>query len=211
MAKRIYKKVIAKRRFRKSINYLKPNPDNQYLPVYAEGFQHTQTNTASTQITYVSGQTYYNLATLLNVSSTFQNAMPLYARVKITAMEIFVTDASSSTTMESVYSPKVLPVCAFNFYVSKSGTAMGDTPLYGDDSLNYHSGIDSKGYKKWDFNKKHVDKSSLSVGQWIDPSVFSTFWGQLSLATYTPSSASTFVRVHNVRIRVTCLFSSRIN
>lgn len=213
MAKRIYKKVINKRRYKRSmrnVNYMKPMVDTQYTPIYAESMVHTQTNATTDLITFTSGFSYINLASILVSSNSYQQAKGQFSRVKVTAIEIFVTDGSSPANIESAFSPKTFPVCAFNFYPGKAGTSLGDGPLYSDDSLSYHSGVTTKAYKKYDFNKKRVDRSSLSPGEWLDPLLETNYYGQLSIAEYAMPLAIATVRVHNVRIRVTCVFSSRL-
>lgn len=213
MAKRVYKRVSNKKRYKRSIrniNYMRPMVDTQYTPIYAESMQHTQTNATTDVITFPTSYQYFNLASILTGSQSYQSIKGQFARVKITSIEFFVTDATSASNIESAFNPKCFPVCAFNFYPSKTGTSLGDGPLYSDDSLSFHSGVTTKAYKKYDFNKKTLDKNSLSVGEWIDPLLDSNMYGQVSLAEYAMPVAITNVRVHNVRMRVTCLFSSRL-
>jgi hypothetical protein len=134
-----------------------------------------------------------------------------FARVKMTRLEIFVTDATDTSYISQCFTSRVAPIICFAIYNTKSGIDMSPGVLQTDDHVAHQCGIAKTTYKSWNLNSKFVNKVSLSAGQWIDPLSYSAFNGQLSVGTFYATTAGSGVRVANVRIRMTVVFSGRLS
>jgi hypothetical protein len=210
MAKRIYKKVIAKMRYRRS--YPKKNmADSQFVKCYLEtnmGVQYASTNT---QPTFSTSLRYYNFRDICGDSNSFLQMNGDFQRLKLTRLEIFVSDATNMDYISQSFNSRAAPVICFVPYVTRTSVDMGPAPLQTDDCLVHYCGSQKIAYKAWDFKSKYVDKSSLSAGQWIDPLSYTSYVGQLSVGNISTLPCTTGLRVANARIRMTAIFASRVS
>lgn len=210
--RRVFKKVIAKYKSKRNIFTLRPNVDKLYVPIYCEGIAYVQTASNSPTLNYTSGLTYHNLASIIGGSNSFINIFADYQRMKITKIEVFVTDCDDASYVAQLYgSVRTLPILATGFYPTRTSADLGNGPTITDDALVTAFGHQSTGrYKSWNCSNKMVDKNSNSVGTWIDPSVYSQLNGQISIGNFITTPAVSASRVFTIRFRVTCVFASKM-
>lgn len=209
--KRVFKKVIAKYRTKRNIFTLRPNVDKLYVPVYCEGIAYVTTVSSSGNLVYTSGLSYHNLSTIISGSNSFINIFADYQRMKITRVEIFVTDCDDASYVAQLYgSVRTLPIMATGFYPARTSADLGAGPTITDDSLVTSFGALGGRYKSWNCSNKLIDKNSNSVGTWIDPSVYGSLNGQISIGNFITTPAVTASRVFTIRFRITCVFASKM-
>lgn len=209
--RRVFKKVMAKYRTKRNIFTLRPNVDKLYVPIYCEGIAYVNTVSNSANLVYTSGQSYHNLSTIIGGSNSFINIFADYQRMKIIRVEIFVTDCDDKSYVSQLYgSVRCLPIMATGFYPARTSQDLGAGPTITDDSLVTAFGELGGRYKSWNCLNKLIDKNSNSVGQWIDPSVYGSLNGQISVGNFITTPAVTASRVFTIRFRVTCVFASKM-
>lgn len=210
MAKRIYKKVLAKMRYRRALS-IKNMADKQFVKCYLESNMGVQYASTNTQPTFSTSLRYYKFSDMCGDSNSFLQINGDFQRLKLTRLEIFVSDATSLDYISQCFNSRAAPVICFVPYVTRTGVDMGSAPMQTDDSLVHYCGSTKIAYKAWDFKSKFVDKSSLAAGQWIDPLSYTSYHGQLSVGNISSLPCTTGLRVANVRIRMTAIFASRVS
>lgn len=210
MAKLIYKKVISKMRSRRSL--IKMNmADRQFVTSYIESSLGVGYSSTATQPLYGTSASYQNFRDICANSNSFLQINGDFQRLKLTCIEVFVSDASSIDYISSCFNSRSAPVICFVPYTTRTSIDMGSAPSQADDALIHYCGSTKIAYKSWEFKSKFVDKVSLGAGQWVDPLSYAAYNGQLSVASFYSLPCTSGVRVANVRIRMTAIFASRVS
>lgn len=210
MAKRIYKKVLAKMRYRRAL-YKKNIADSQFIKCYIETNMGVQYISTATQPTFSTSLRYYNFRDMCGDSNSFLQVNGDFQRLKLTRIEVFVSDATSLDYISQCFNSRAAPVICFIPYVTRTSVDMGNGPMQADDALVHYCGSQKISYRAWDFKSKFVDKASLAAGQWIDPLAYNSYNGQLSVGNVSTLPCTTGCRVANARIRMTAIFASRVS
>ena len=211
MVKKIYKKVISKMRNRRVFNSRRTFADSQHVVAYCESYQGVQYIAGSSAATFVSSWNYHRYSSICGDSNSYLQLNGDFARVKMTRLEIFVTDATDTSYISQCFTSRVAPIICFAVYNTKSGFDIGAGVMQTDDHVAHQCGSAKTTYKSWNLTSKFVNKVSLAAGDWIDPLSYSAFNGQLSVGTYHSTIAGTGCRVANCRIRMTVIFSGRLS
>lgn len=211
MVKKIYKKVISKMRNRRAFNTRRTLADSQQVVGYLESYQGVQYIANSVSATFATSWSYHRYSQICADSNSYLQLNSDFARVKLTRLEIFVTDATGIDYISSCFNSRVAPTICFAVYNAKSGQDFGAGVMQTDDNVVHPCGVMKNTYKSWNLTSKFLDKSSLSAGQWIDPLSYASFTGQLSVGSYYATTAGTGCRVANCRIRMTAIFSGRLS
>lgn len=210
MAKRIYKKVISKMRSRRSLNKMNM-ADRQFVTSYLESSLGVGYSALATQPLFGTSASYQNFRDICANSNSFLQLNGDFQRLKLTRIEVFVSDSTSLDYISQCFNSRSAPVICFVPYTTRTSVDMGSAPSQADDALIHFCGSTKVAYKSWNFKSKFVDKTSLAAGQWIDPLAYSAYNGQLSVASSYSLPCTSGVRVANVRIRITAIFASRVS
>ena len=109
---------------------------------------------ATSPIFFQSTNTFVNLLTLIQSSSSFQENIPRFGRYKIVGMNIRASLGSAISTLDAAFL-NCAPTLSLAFYPQLAGTALGVNPAYNDQKLLLDPSLAVPQTKYWKFHDNY--------------------------------------------------------
>ena len=166
---------------------------------------------ATSPIFFQSTNTFVNLLTLIQSSSSFQENIPIFGRYKIVGMNIRASLGAAIASLDAAF-PKCAPTLILAFYPQLAGTALGVNPAYNDQKLLLDPSLAVPQTKYWKFHDNYFDNGASGFGVWTSTTSGSGVQtGQLPCTLNIPEAASATVALFNVGQRFISYLQHVIN
>ena len=187
---------------------MRNNIDIDSSMVKCEAYDQITINSGATSpIFFQSGNTFVNLLTMLNLSSSFQENIPIFGRYKIVGMNIRASLGAALSTLDSAFT-NCAPTLSLAFYPQLAGTSLGVNPAYNDQKLLLDPSLSVPQTKYWKFHDNYFDNGASGFGVWTN-TTSGVQTGQLSCTLNMPVTASSTTALFNVRTTFYILFATR--
>lgn len=165
-------------------------------------------NTSSTLVYVSTNNAYKTIYEILNSSTSFTDQYLLYARYKLTGLQIVASCCSSSETIDTAFAFGA-PTASLAFYPNLTAQNAGSNPSYNDHKMLIDPHVTIPQVKYWKFPDQYFQGSGFGFGIWSQCSGYTNQIGQLSPTLNIASPASGNVSLFNVRVTVYVLFSDK--
>lgn len=184
------------------------NIDSDATMVKCEAYdQITINNGATSPIFLQSTNTYVNILTLLQSSTSFQDNIGFWGRYKIVGINVRVSSGASVATLDSAFA-NCAPTSSLAFYPQLTTTALGSNPAYNDQKLLLDPSLTVPQTKYWKFHDNYFDNGASGFGVWTNTQG-GVQTGQLSCTLNIPVVALSTTALFNVRTTFYILFATR--
>lgn len=184
------------------------NIDPDAAMVKCEAYdQITINNGASSPIFLQSSNTYVNILTLLQSSTSFQDNIGFWGRYKIVGINVRASAGASIPTLDSAFT-NCAPTLSLAFYPHIITTAVGSNPAYNDQKLLLDPSLTVPQTKYWKFHDNYFDNGASGFGVWTNTQG-GVQTGQLSCTLNIPVIALSTTALFNLRTTFYVLFSTR--
>lgn len=201
-------KRYAARKNRSSLRgrfYLSNDVMRAKVEVYDQIFVLTST---SSTLFAGAGQQYMNIATILNNSPSFTDQYSLYARYKITGLQIVASCCSSPETIDSAFLTGA-PSISIAFYPNLTSQNIGGNPSYNDHKMLADAHVTTPQSKYWKFPEQYFEGSGYGFGIWSQCNGYTNQIGQVSSCLNISATAASTVYMFNIRFTAYVLFSDK--
>lgn len=198
------KKFVAKRMYSRVNRGIRGDDTTS---VKCEAYDGIQLTNGSFDVDFeTSANTYWNINTILTVSTSFQDMILRYGRYKISGIALRYD--SNVTNQSGVF--ECLPLPAVAFYPNSTSGILGSAPLYNDKRAQFSSTTTSPQTKFWKFPDNYFNSSAGGYGTWNNINTYASIVGQLSVANppITTSVGST-TRMGTLRVTLYVVFSGK--
>lgn len=154
-----------------------------------------------------SNNTYVNILTLLQSSTSFQENIAVYGRYKIVGINVRASVGASIATLDSAFT-NCAPTLSLAFYPQLISTALGSNPAYNDGKLLLDPSLTVSQTKYWKFHDNYFDNGASGFGVWTS-SQSGVQTGQLSCTLNIPIAALSTAALFNIRTTFYILFATR--
>ena len=162
---------------------------------------------ATSPIFYQSTNTFVNLLTLIQSSSSFQENIPIFGRYKIVGMNIRASLGAAISTLDAAFT-NCAPTLSLAFYPQLINTALGVNPAYNDQKLLLDPSLAVPQTKYWKFHDNYFDNGASGFGVWTN-TTSGVQTGQLSCTLNIPAAAAATTALFNIRTTFYVLFATR--
>ena len=187
---------------------MRNNIDIDSSMVKCEAYDQITINSGATSPIFLqSGNTFVNLLTLLNLSSSFQENIPIFGRYKIVGINIRASLGAALATLDTAFT-NCAPTLSLAFYPQLINTSLGVNPAFNDSKLLLDPSLSVPQIKYWKFNDNYFDNGASGFGVWTN-TTSGVQTGQLSCTLNIPATASSTTALFNVRTTFYILFATR--
>ena len=187
---------------------MRNNLDLDLSMVKCEAYDQITINSGATSPIFLqSSNTFVNLLTLLQSSSSFQENIPIFGRYKIVGMNIRASLGASITTLDTAFT-NCAPTLSLAFYPQLASTALGVNPAFNDSKLLLDPSLSVPQVKYWKFQDNYFDNGASGFGVWTN-TTSGIQTGQLSCTLNIPIAALSTTSLFNVRTTFYILFATR--
>lgn len=184
------------------------NIDPDSTMVKCEAYDQITINAgAASPIFLQSSNTYVNILTLLQSSTSYQDNIGFWGRYKIVGINVRASSGSSVATLDSAFT-NCAPTLSLAFYPQLITTALGSNPAYNDQKLLLDPSLTVPQTKYWKFHDNYFDNGASGFGVWTNTQG-GVQTGQLSCTLNIPVAALSTAALFNVRTTFYVLFSTR--
>lgn len=195
-SKSVFKRAFSRFKRRR---YYKPNLNSftgQYVNIKCEVYDTIySTNTISTLLWQDTAQTYYNLATLLGSSTSFQNTYINFAMYKVTGLSLTTYITSDPATLRSAFS-RAAPALAVALYPQNVSSNFGNAPKNQENHMFVASASQDRVHKYWSFPNEYGSGMNNGLGVWNRTNDYSSLIGQVSVTNVEDANLAN--STHNV-------------
>jgi len=153
-----------------------------------------------------SANSYWNINSILALSTSFQDMTTRYGRYKISGIALRYD--SNVTNQSGVF--ECLPIPAVAFYPNATSATLGTSPLFNDKRVQFSSTTTAPQTKFWKFPDNYFTSSAGGYGTWNNINTYASMVGQLAVANppITTSVGST-TRMGTLRVTLYVVFSGK--
>lgn len=200
-------------RFKRRRIGIKPNLNSfsgQYVNIKCEVYDTVySTNGVSTLLWQDTAQTYYNLATLLGASTSFQNTYINFAMYKITGLSLTTYVTSDPSTLRSAFT-RAAPALAFALFPQNTSSNFGNAPKNQENHMFVASASPDRVHKYWSFPNGYGSGMINALGVWNRTNDYSSLAGQVSVTNVEDANlANSTHNVIGIRFTIYVTYKSR--
>lgn len=185
--------------------YLSNDITRAKIEIYDQLYVFNNTGT----VQFVSnGFPYYLIASMLTNSTSFQDLYGLYARYKITGLQIVASCCSSPDTIDGSFNTGA-PTVSVAFYPNATAQNLGSNPAYNDHKMLIDAHVTTPQTKYWKFPDQYFEGSGYGFGVWSQTNGYASQIGQISPCLNVNSPATSTVYMFNVRMTLYVLLSDK--
>lgn len=162
----------------------------------------------SSMIFIIPNQPYRNIEHILTTSQSFQDLYLIYARYKITGLQIVASCCSSPDTIDGSFTTGA-PTASLAFYPNLTSQNAGTNPAYNDHKMLLDAHVTTPQMKYWKFPEQYFEGSGYGFGIWSQTNGYTNQIGQISPTLNILSNATANTFFFNVRMTLYILFSDK--
>lgn len=182
---------------------------NDIMRAKVEVYDQVYVANASYQTIFAgANQQYMNIATMLSNSISFTDQYQLWARYKITGLQITASCCSSADTIDAAFSTGA-PTVSFAFYPNLTSQNIGGNPSYNDHKMLADPHVTTPQVKYWKFPEQYFEGAGFGFGIWSQCNGFTGQIGQVSACFNINTPATANIYMFNVRFVLYVLFSDK--
>ncbi len=156
----------------------------------------------------VTGNTYRAVYDLLAASTSWTDQVGLYARYKITGLQVVASCCSSPDTIDGSFATGA-PTISLAFYPNATGQNLGTNPSFNDHKMLLDAHVTTPQTKYWKFPDQYFEGPGYGFGVWSQCSGYLNQIGQLSPCLNLVSNTTANTYFFNVRMTLYVLFSDK--